>query len=124
MSRYLDIDKLPADKLEAMFVIQDKLRELFGVPKKSYDTKEGQAIIREMGHNTIEEICEALNILKNHPWTKDEKKMDRQHYKEEVGDTILFLVEWLILSHLDADQIFDIFIKIAEKNFFRISTKY
>ena len=53
---YLDLDKLPKDKLEAMFVIQDKLRELFGVPIKSLDTKEGQKIARDMSYNVIQDL--------------------------------------------------------------------
>jgi len=62
--------------------------------------------------------------LKNHEWTKDEKRLDINHFKEEIGDMILFLVEFLILCNISADELYQIYLKIAEKNFFRIKSKY
>lgn len=124
MKEYLKIEDLPKDKLEAMFVIQDKLRQLFNVPVGSLDTSAGQSVARDMAHNVIEEICESVNLFKNHSWTKDEKLLDRQHFKEETGDVMLFLIEYLILCGYTANDIFEIYLKIAEKNFFRIKTRY
>lgn len=125
MERHLNIKKLPKDKLETMYIIQDKLRELFNVEKpKSLDTAHGQKIIRDMSYNVVQEMCEAINLFKNHEWTKDEKKLDINHFKEEVGDMILFLIEFLILCDISSDEIFKIYLKIAEKNFFRISSNY
>lgn len=124
MKEFIDIDKLPKDKLESMFIIQDKLREKFGVPLNSIDTAEGQKFARDMSFNVIQELCESVNLFKNHEWTKDEKLLDRQHFKEETGDVLLFLIEYLILCGYTANDIFEIYLKIAEKNFFRIKTRY
>ena len=124
MKEYLSIENLPKDKLDAMFVIQDKLRELFKVPIQSLDTAGGQKTARDMAFNVIQEICESVNLFKNHEWSKDEKLLDRQHFKEETGDVLLFLVEYLILCDYTANDIFELYLKIAEKNFFRIKTGY
>lgn len=125
MQRYIDVKQLPKDKLDQLFIIQDKLRELFKVEKpNSLETSHGQKIIRDMSYNVIQEMCEAINLLKNHEWTKDEKRLDINHFKEEVGDMILFLVEFLILCDISAEEIYQIYLKIAEKNFFRISSQY
>lgn len=124
MKKEIDFNKLSSDKLETMFIIQDKLREKFGVPIKSLDTREGQSIARDMAHNIIEEICESVNLFKNHSWSKDEKLLDRQHFKEETGDVILFLIEYLILCGYTANDIYELYLKIAEKNFFRLASRY
>jgi hypothetical protein len=124
MNEFISVKDLPKDKLEAMFMIQDKLRQKFGVPIKSLDTAEGQKIARDMAFNVIQEACEAINLMKNHEWSSDEKLLDTNHFKEEIGDTILFFVEFLIVCGFTADDIFKIYLKIAEKNFFRIKTRY
>lgn len=125
MKKNINISKLPDDKLERMFIIQDKLREMFGVEvPKSLDTASGQKVVRDMSYNVIQEMCEAINLFKNHEWTKDEKRLDIHHFKEEIGDMVLFLIEFLLLCNIGPEEMYQIYLKIAEKNFFRLETKY
>lgn len=112
------------DRLAKMFAIQDTLRQRYGIPVQSIHCRDGQKNIRDMAFNVVQELCEAINLLKTHEWTTDEKIVDINHYREEVADFLCFTIEWLILSGLTADDIFEIYTKKAEVNFFRIASKY
>lgn len=105
---------LPEDMLYDCFKRQNKFMELLRdndkMPEYPVDltTKMGQRLIKETVFNCIEEMCEASFTLKNrmHRLT-DDKTLDVQHYKEELGDAFAFLLEIFILSGFSADDLYE-----------------
>lgn len=102
-----------ADKLEKMFMKQrefmDMLREHDRIPEYPLDleTKAAQRLIKETVWNLVEELAEASYTLKNrmHRLT-DERELDFDHYREELGDAIAYFLEICILSDISADDLY------------------
>ena len=86
-----------------------KLNEKGKLPNWPIDitTKEGQRIIKECIFNIIGELVEASIELKNkiHRIT-DDREININHYKEELGDALAFFMEVCILSGIGATDIF------------------
>jgi NTP pyrophosphatase (non-canonical NTP hydrolase) len=70
-------------------------------------TKQGQRFIRETILNMIEELMEASFCLRNkmHKLT-DDKELDFEHYREELGDAFAYFIEVCILSGISADDLY------------------
>jgi len=102
------------DKLEEIFFNQTKfmeeLKDNDRLPEWPVDltTKPGQRLIKEMIFNTIEELAEASFTLKNkmHKLT-DDRSLDIDHYKEELGDALAYFVEICVLSGIDAKELYE-----------------
>ena len=102
------------DKLEQMFNIQtafmEELRDNDRLPEWPVDlsTKPGQRLIKEMIFNTIEELAEASFTLKNKMHKiSDDRAIDIDHYKEELGDTLAYFIEICVLSGFTANEIYE-----------------
>lgn len=69
-------------------------------------TKQGQRLIKECIFNLTEELFEASYTLKNrmHRLT-DDRKIDFDHYKEELGDAFAYFIEVCILSGISAEDL-------------------
>lgn len=75
-------------------------------------TKGGQRLIKEFIFNTVEELAEASFTLKNKAHKmSDDRKVDLDHYKEELGDALAYFVEICILSGFSAKEIFDEYLR-------------
>jgi hypothetical protein len=103
-----------ADKLEKSFLLQrefmDMLVEHDRLPEYPVDltTKPGQRLIKEYVANTIFELAEAAQTLRNRNHTiKDVPELDFDHYLEELGDAFAFLMEVSILSGITPDRLYD-----------------
>lgn len=71
-------------------------------------TKFGQRLIREFIWNTTEELAEASFTLKNKMHKlSDDREVDLDHYREELGDAFAFFLEICILSGIDAEQLYE-----------------
>lgn len=75
-------------------------------------TKIGQRLVKETVFNLCEELHEATATLKNkmHRMT-DDTKLDFVHYREELGDAFAFFIELCIFSGIDADELFDEYVR-------------
>lgn len=102
------------DKLKSIFEKQTRfmemLRENDMIPEWPLDltTKPGQRLVRETMHAMQEEMFEAAHTLKNrtHRMT-DVNVYDRDHYMEELGDTLAYFVEVCVLSGINADDLYE-----------------
>lgn len=106
--------RLYTDQLDEMFARQiafmEDLREADKLPEFPVDltTKPGQRIIKEAIFNMIEELAEASFTLKNrvHRVT-DDKTLDFNHYKEELGDALAYFLEVCIMSGIAPSELYD-----------------
>jgi hypothetical protein len=80
------------DLLEVLFEKQDELRVLYKIEIQDLDTPQGQQVLRSFAWCVIEETSEAIDVL----MTTDH----RNHLLDEIGDTISFYIELLIISGL------------------------
>lgn len=84
----------------------------------------GQARLKDFAWRITEEIGEAMNCLKNKPWKQSHMETDVTHYQEELIDGLHFFVELLILSGMDAEDVFNMYCRKNEVNKFRQRSKY
>ena len=102
------------DKLRDIFLRQESFMEMLRdhdkLPEWPVDmtTKPGQRIIKEYIFNLVEEICEASFTLKNRAHkVSDDREVDLDHYKEELGDALAFFVEICLLSGIGSDELYE-----------------
>lgn len=103
---------LKVDMLDDIFLRQHAfmgmLKEHDILPEWPVDltTKPGQRLIKEFIFNAIEELAEASFTLKNKAHkVSDDRKVDIDHFKEELGDALAYFVEICILAGFTADEI-------------------
>lgn len=107
------MSNMKKDRLDEIFDKQESFMDDLcahdRLPEFPFDltTKPGQRLIRETILNLIEELMEASFCLRNkmHRLT-DVRVMDREHYKEELGDAFAYFVEVCILSGISPDELF------------------
>src|SRR5690606_9858686 len=116
------------DKLEAIFQKQRELLDKFHEIEASHgllpdpdipvnlETHQGQAVIKSRAWNVTEELAEAMNELKNRPWKQKTYPVDLAKYYEEIVDALHFFIELCILSGLDAQQLYDMYMDKANIN--------
>ena len=70
-------------------------------------TKQGQRMIKEIAGDCHGELWEATYTLKNklHKF-QDDRSFDREHYLEELGDTLAYFIELCILSGISHDELY------------------
>ena len=75
--------------------------------------KTSQQVLRDTALKGVEEMFEALQHLKNwKPHKKTEiKEFDRDEFLEEVVDAFNYFFSLLVLTGVDADELFDAYIK-------------
>jgi NTP pyrophosphatase (non-canonical NTP hydrolase) len=121
------------DKLESIF----ELREVFmhAITKKygcypewpvDIRKKADQQAMRDIALKGVEEMFEALQHLKN--W-KDHKlstdaSFDRDEFLEEVVDAFNYFIALLIMVGVDADELYNAYIKKDEKIHDRLAGGY
>ncbi len=91
------------------------------------DSKSRQAIAREFAWNCVEEIGEAINLLKNRRWVTNETEVDKEHLADEVADMWIFFVQLtmvLLGEKLSAAQLIDFIERKRAVNAFRRRSGY
>lgn len=133
-----EIAELDQDKLEWLFERQAELREEYRKIEAEKDLmkplkpgEEGnlnsalvQAHLKDFAWRIVEELGEAMNCLRNKPWKQTEVLVDKDHFFEELGDAVHFLIELCIIAGMDAEDFFAIYYKKSEVNKFRQRTQY
>ena len=122
------------DKLDKMFKLREEfmnaVNEYAGVYPEGWpleiSKKSAQQQIREVTLRGVEELFEALQLLKN---TKEHKKtndpgVDRDHFLEEFVDAQNYFFSLLILAGYSVDDFFAAYIKKHNIILDRINNKY
>ncbi len=88
------------------------------------DGRKIQASVREFAGYTIEELYEAINLMKNKPWKQTDVPTDVEKFKEELADAWHFFIELHILAGIDPEEIFRQYFRKAFINVHRQQTGY
>lgn len=124
------------DILATMFAKQaDHMREyakITGGPSVRVDPGTGydlhspvlHAKAREFAGYTVEELYEAIGLLKNKPWKQSLRETDVEAFKKEIGDAWHFFIELMIIFGFDESDIFRIYFERAVSNDTRRATGY
>src|SRR6266568_2930594 len=75
-----------------------------------------QAAIRENAGYVVEELMEAVNLLKNKPWKQTNEPVDRDAFREELADVWHFFLQLHIVAGIDPIDIFQAYFKKSFKN--------
>jgi len=87
-------------------------------------TKAAQAEFRELAGYTVEEMMEAVNCLKNRPWTRTETLVDIEHFHDEMADTLHFFIACCILVGITPEQLHESYRRKYDINEMRRRTDY
>lgn len=122
------------DKLHIMFKLREEfmheINKCAGVYPDGWplnlSKKSSQQQIREVTLRGVEEIFEALQLLKN---TKDHRvtdipEIDRDEFLEEFVDAQNYFISLLILAGYSIDDFFDAYIKKHNIILERIANRY
>ena len=122
------------DKLDKIFELREEFMTDVNKYAKVYpegwpidlSKKSSQQQIREITLRGVEEIFEALQLLKN---TKDHKltddpAVDREHFLEEFVDAQNYFISLLILSGYSVDDFFNAYVRKHDIIVSRIKNKY
>lgn len=117
-----DLPDLPGvpDILATMFTQQLEHMRAYGsqqhttpvIPEHAYgdlDHPLVQAGIREHASYTVEELYEAIGLLKNKPWKQSFRHLtdeQRAEFKEELADAWHFFIELHIIAGITPEEIF------------------
>jgi len=134
---FKDVEVPEGDMLEGIFKAQVSLmvkyhdierergaivveHEYFG----DIDNRFVQWRIKDLSQRTVEELMEAMNVLKNKPWKQSEVATDKVHFYEELGDTLHFFLELCITAGMTPTDLAQIYHRKHAVNQFRQESKY
>lgn len=83
-----------------------------------------QARIHELFGYLVRELSEAMQELKNKPWKKTVIAADVEAFREEMGDSMHFMVEMLITAGMTPKDLYDAFHRTQIKNVNRQNGDY
>lgn len=120
------------DNLCMIFSEQQKFMELLqrerNFPKFPVDisTKDGQKLLKEITHECMHELFEAVHLLRN---SKSHRKtniseFDRDAFMEELADALHYLVELFIVAGISPEELYKAYMKKGTINFARILSNY
>lgn len=75
-----------------------------------------QAKIRESVVYLMEEVFEAVNLLKNKPWKETPRETDPEVFYKELADAWHFWLELMIYAGMTPDKVASYYFQIAESN--------
>lgn len=132
-----NIEVPEGDMLEGIFLAQQELIDKYHDIESSrgaitvvaddfgdIDNRFVQWRIKDLSQRTVEELMEAMNVLKNKPWKQSEVTTDRVHFYEELGDTLHFFVELCMTAGMTASDLARIYHRKHAVNKFRQESKY
>lgn len=83
-----------------------------------------QASIRESAAYAVEELYEAINLLKNKPWKQSFRETDGDEFYKELADFWHFIIETMIYAGMTPPVIQQYYFKVAESNDQRRASGY
>jgi dimeric dUTPase (all-alpha-NTP-PPase superfamily) len=132
---------VPVKRIDPQFMLNqifDKQRELEEKYKEveikngalvpslplNLDTFEGQERARMLIYRITEELFEAGNTLRNKAWKVSQVPCDKDHFLEEISDSVHFLIQLFIELGLGPKEFTELYFRKASVNDFRIRSKY
>lgn len=121
-----------SDRLTVMFDEQVEfmrlLQEKRAFPHFPVDlsTKHGQKFVKEMSHECMHEMFEAIHLLtdsKDHRLSRT-NDFNREKFLEEMSDALHYFIEVCALIGISADDLFEAYTKKGRININRISSGY
>lgn len=120
------------DRLEAMWQQQVAFMRLLQERRSFHDfpvdltSKAGQKVIKEVSHDCMHELFEAVTLLRN---SKNHRKTEvtefaRDEFVEELCDALHFFFEVCIFAGISQDELFKAYIDKGERNVTRIMEGY
>lgn len=105
------------DRLEHMLIIQKALNDTI----KEKRQLQGIAPMEWMQKYTLALVSELAEMLDevNFKWWKNEKPVDEPALKEELVDILHFFLSMCLAAGLDAEEIYQIYLKKNAENFAR-----
>jgi NTP pyrophosphatase (non-canonical NTP hydrolase) len=104
------------------------LQEKRNFPKHPVDvsTKQGQQLLESIAFNTMKEMFEAIQLLKNskHHRSTEISDFDIESFKEELSDVLHYFVEVAILAGISSNELFESYMKKGKLNEERINSGY
>lgn len=85
-------------------------------PNYDWDSRIIAAKAREFAGYTVEELYEAIGLLKNKPWKQSMKATDVPEFLKELGDMWHFLIEMHLILGLNAEDVFAMYFERAANN--------
>lgn len=106
------------DRLEEMFRRQQELMhdliQVDKLPEYPIDitSKHGQRQIKELTWAMVEEMAEAVILLKNHVHhLTDRTDVDMEHFKEELADALAYFLEICVYADIGPKELFSEYCK-------------
>jgi len=119
-----DMRSLFDQQLQFMQLLRSK--KLFPEFPVDILTKQGQKLCKDIAHDAMDELHEAIQHLKNskqHRMTEI-TEFDREKYVEELADHFHFFIELCIVSSVSAQELCDAHLRKGEVNVNRINAGY
>lgn len=120
------------DLLATMFEQQKQHMGVYGTAfpadvrerAKALWRRETHVRVREFAGYTVEELYEAINLLKAKPWKKSFRPPDRDKFMEEIADMWHFLIEMHIIAGITPEEIFQAYFRKTAINVERQNGNY
>lgn len=105
------------DRLEEMFRLQKAFNESIISSRHLEHITQNEW----MQKHTLALMCETAEMLEetNYKWWKNQKPVDEAALKEELVDMFHFFLSLCIASGMDAQELFDIYLRKNQVNFDR-----
>jgi hypothetical protein len=97
------------------------------VPPHEYGNLNSPAVqleLRTTAAYMLEELFEAINLLKNKPWKQTPRETDSDEFYKELADFWHFLLEFMIIAGMSPERIQKYYFGVAESNDQRRETGY
>lgn len=109
---------------EFMKLLQTK--RIFPVYPLDLSKKEHQRIIKDISHDCMHELFEAVHMLKNSKLHRatNVAEFDRESFLEELADVAHYLIEIFILLGVTPKQAFNAYVRKGTINVARINGGY
>src|SRR5690606_24847096 len=75
-----------------------------------------QAALRENAGYVVEELYEAVNLLKNKPWKQHPRPTDVDEFREEIADVWHFFIQFHIIAGISPTDVFEQYFSKALEN--------
>lgn len=115
------------DMLETIFERQAEFMARLGHDKGDYgdiNDRDLQGELRACAGFLVEELYEAVNLLKLKPWKQTFVETDRVTFYDEIADAFHFFIEFCILAGIDAETLTSLYHGKQDVNIERQETGY
>lgn len=119
-----DLQTLFQQQIEFMKLLRSK--NLFQEFPVDIATKHGQKLCKDIAHDAMDELHEAIQHLKNSKQHRvtEIKEFDREKYIEELVDHLHFFIELCVVSSVSVQELCDAYFKKGEVNISRVNAGY